>query len=84
MQLSNQIMSDKVKMISFHRLTQKIKKKLAMKHKNSDDEVDLFPQLPGGHLPLTNPALEFVKTVCEVCLFISSNFPLSFYYLFCP
>jgi DNA polymerase epsilon subunit 1 len=27
---------------------------------------DLFPQLPGSHLPLASPALEFVKFVCHV------------------
>ena len=27
---------------------------------------DLFPLLPGSHLPLSNPALEFVKSICQV------------------
>ena len=26
----------------------------------------VFPNLPGSHLHLNNPALEFVKTVCKV------------------
>lgn len=30
------------------------------------DSSELFPQLPGSHLPLTNPALEFVKYMCEI------------------
>ena len=26
----------------------------------------LFPQLPGSHLLLQNPALEFIKAICKV------------------
>ncbi|GFN92310.1 DNA polymerase epsilon catalytic subunit a [Plakobranchus ocellatus] len=46
-------------------LTQKVKKKLPISHKHSDEEGDIFPRLPGSHLKLSNPALEFVKTICE-------------------
>ncbi|BFZ25729.1 hypothetical protein BsWGS_28768 [Bradybaena similaris] len=53
-------------------LTQKIKKKLPASHGNSDGGADIFPRLPGSHRRLTNPALEFVKTVCEV-LVLDSN-----------
>ena len=36
-------------------------------HKNrSDAEEFHFPKLAGSHLPLNNPALEFIKTVCVV------------------
>ena len=30
------------------------------------DSNELFPEEPGSHLSLTNPALEFVKYVCQV------------------
>ena len=43
-----------------------MKKKLPISHKQSSEE-DIFPHLPGSHLKLSNPALEFVKTICEVC-----------------
>ena len=33
-------------------------------HRRTSD--DLFPLLPGSHLDLTNPALEFVKSICKV------------------
>ena len=33
------------------------------KHNTS---AKVFPSLPGSHLHLNNPALEFVKTVCKV------------------
>ncbi|XP_059166217.1 DNA polymerase epsilon catalytic subunit A-like [Physella acuta] len=52
-------------------LTQKMQKKLSVKSKQSDMS-DIFPNLPGSHLNLTNPALEFVKTICEV-LSLDSN-----------
>ena len=31
-----------------------------------DDEESVFPRLPGSHLQLTNPALEFVKALFKV------------------
>ncbi|XP_012941045.1 DNA polymerase epsilon catalytic subunit A [Aplysia californica] len=53
-------------------LTEKMKKKLPVSHGRADGQTDIFPQLPGSHLPLSNPALEFVKTVCQV-LGLDSN-----------
>ncbi len=41
-------------------VTQKIHKKLT----TSEDNV--FPLLPGSHLKLSNPALEFIKALCKV------------------
>ncbi|KAJ7309581.1 hypothetical protein JRQ81_007633, partial [Phrynocephalus forsythii] len=42
---------------SFFTITQKIQKK---------EPSEMFPDLPGSHLVLNNPALEFVKYVCKV------------------
>ncbi|CAL1540665.1 unnamed protein product, partial [Lymnaea stagnalis] len=50
-------------------LSQKLKKKFPVSH---EGEGDLFPRLPGSHLKLSNPALEFVKSICEV-LALDSN-----------
>ncbi|KAK2153411.1 hypothetical protein LSH36_298g04118 [Paralvinella palmiformis] len=47
-------------------LTQKIQKKLSGFHGNLSSMVSEFPVLPGSHLALRNPALEFVKAVCQV------------------
>lgn len=44
-------------------ITEKIHKKLPSQ---PCDENSLFPQLPGAHLKLINPALEFIKAVCKV------------------
>ena len=49
------------------RITQKIQKKLAGSYGNARDLSSEFPVLPGSHLPLKHPALEFVKDVCQVC-----------------
>lgn len=57
-----------------HSLTRKLLSVVAkLKHRqaasatNPDDaELLEFPNLPGSHLSLTNPTLEFVKMVCEV------------------
>ena len=46
-------------------LTQKILRKLPP---NGSNEKSVFPELPGSHLALKNPALEFVKSVCQVCV----------------
>ncbi|KAL8598379.1 hypothetical protein ACOMHN_032656 [Nucella lapillus] len=46
-------------------LTQKIQKKLSGNRSNSNHLSAEFPRLPGSHLPLSNPALEFVKSVCQ-------------------
>lgn len=44
-------------------IAQKIHQKLSVSHAES---TNVFPLLPGSHLLLTNPALEFIKAVCEV------------------
>lgn len=46
-------------------ITQKIQKKVTGT-RNVNQPSELFPVLPGSHLPLNNPALEFVKYVCQV------------------
>lgn len=50
---------------SFFTITQKIQKKVTGS-RNTAELSDLFPVLPGSHLLLSNPALEFVKCVCKV------------------
>lgn len=52
-------------------ITQKIQKKVTGT-RNMNQPSELFPILPGSHLPLNNPALEFVKYVCQVLL-LDSN-----------
>lgn len=47
-------------------ITQKVQKKLSGLHGNLHDLAAEFPVLPGSHLPLKSPALEFVKAVCQV------------------
>ena len=47
-------------------LTQKIQKKLSGNRSNNNNVSEEFPRPPGSHLPLNNPALEFVKAVCQV------------------
>ena len=52
-----------------HRLfgvTQKIHKKLPPETSLEEGETSVFPSLPGSHLKLTHPALEFVKALCKV------------------
>merc|ERR1719318_524136 len=44
----------------------KINKKFPMIKGTDEDEDNIFPELPGSHLKLTFPALEFVKAVCKV------------------
>ncbi|EDV21734.1 uncharacterized protein TRIADDRAFT_30078 [Trichoplax adhaerens] len=46
-------------------LTQKIQKMLPYGNAEKDT-TDYFPDLPGSHLVLRNPALQFVKAVCKV------------------
>lgn len=50
---------------SFFTITQKIQKKVTGS-RNSTEPSDMFPLLPGSHLLLNNPALEFIKCVCKV------------------
>uniref|UniRef100_A0A3B3CYW5 DNA polymerase epsilon catalytic subunit n=1 Tax=Oryzias melastigma TaxID=30732 RepID=A0A3B3CYW5_ORYME len=52
-------------------ITQKIQKKVTGT-RNVAQTSEMFPVLPGSHLPLNNPALEFVKYVCQV-LSLDSN-----------
>nr|XP_035967011.1 DNA polymerase epsilon catalytic subunit A-like [Halichoerus grypus] len=52
---------------SFFTITQKIQKKVTGS-RNSAELSSMFPALPGSHLLLNNPALEFIKYVCKVRL----------------
>ncbi|XP_061624174.1 DNA polymerase epsilon catalytic subunit A isoform X2 [Phyllopteryx taeniolatus] len=52
-------------------ITQKIQKKVTGT-RNVSEPSEMFPVLPGSHLPLNNPALEFIKYVCQV-LSLDSN-----------
>lgn len=46
-------------------ITQKIQKKVTGT-RSVTHTSEMFPILPGSHLPLNNPALEFIKYVCQV------------------
>lgn len=46
-------------------ITQKIQKKVTGTRSVSQPS-EMFPILPGSHLTLKNPALEFIKYVCQV------------------
>ncbi len=48
------------------RITQKIHQTLGSGDSKKGVSDDLFPLLPGSHLDLHNPALEFVKSICKV------------------
>lgn len=50
---------------NFFTITQKIQKKV-MGSRSGAMPSEMFPVLPGSHLALSNPALEFVKYVCQV------------------
>ncbi|KAF4113792.1 hypothetical protein G5714_006337 [Onychostoma macrolepis] len=50
---------------SFFTITQKIQKKVSST-RSVTLPSEMFPVLPGSHLPLNNPALEFIKCVCQV------------------
>lgn len=50
---------------NFFTITQKIQKKVTGT-RNVTQPSEMFPVLPGSHLPLNNPALEFIKYVCQV------------------
>ncbi|KAJ8286048.1 hypothetical protein GJAV_G00033960 [Gymnothorax javanicus] len=52
-------------------ITQKIQKKVTGT-RSVTQPSEMFPILPGSHLPLHNPALEFIKYVCQV-LSLDSN-----------
>ncbi|XP_028400533.1 DNA polymerase epsilon catalytic subunit A-like [Dendronephthya gigantea] len=53
-------------------ITQKIQQTLSGDRHSRGDPSAEFPLLPGSHLPLNNPALEFVKYVCKA-LSLDSN-----------
>lgn len=48
-------------------ITQKIQRKVTGS-RNSAELSEMFPVLPGSHLVLNNPSLEFIKYVCKVRL----------------
>ncbi|XP_060547856.1 DNA polymerase epsilon catalytic subunit A [Pantherophis guttatus] len=50
---------------SFFTITQKIQKKVTGS-RHTTELSEIFPSLPGSHLTLNNPALEFIKHVCQV------------------
>ncbi|KAL7839918.1 hypothetical protein SRHO_G00265760 [Serrasalmus rhombeus] len=50
---------------NFFTITQKIQKKISGT-RSVTLPSEMFPVLPGSHLPLSNPALEFIKYVCQV------------------
>ncbi len=50
---------------NFFTITQKIQKKVSST-RSVTLPSEMFPVLPGSHLPLNNPALEFIKCVCQV------------------
>ncbi|KAM9811154.1 DNA polymerase epsilon catalytic subunit A [Neosynchiropus ocellatus] len=50
---------------NFFTITQKIKKKVTGT-RSVNQPSEMFPNLPGSHLMLNNPALEFIKYVCQV------------------
>ena len=52
-------------------MTQKIRHDLGVEEGGATSSV--FPTLPGSHLVLSNPALEFVKGVCKVLSLDSST-----------
>lgn len=66
MEITSKQMLEKCLLLLLLRLTQKIQKKLSGNRNTHGDMAMEFPQLPGSHLPLNNPALEFVKCVCKV------------------
>ena len=48
-------------------VVEKLNKKFPMvKGREEEEEGSIFPTLPGSHLHLTFPALEFVKAICKV------------------
>ncbi|XP_036454918.1 DNA polymerase epsilon catalytic subunit A [Colossoma macropomum] len=56
---------------NFFTITQKIQKKVSGT-RSVTLPSEMFPVLPGSHLPLNNPSLEFIKYVCQV-LSLDSN-----------
>lgn len=58
---------------NFFTITQKIQKKVTGS-RNSAELSEMFPVLPGSHLVLNNPALEFIKYVCKVRAGVGNSF----------
>ncbi|XP_077163573.1 DNA polymerase epsilon catalytic subunit A isoform X2 [Paroedura picta] len=50
---------------SFFTITQKIQKKVSGSRRTTEPS-EMFPVLPGSYLMFNNPALEFIKCVCQV------------------
>ncbi|KAL8180570.1 UNVERIFIED_CONTAM: hypothetical protein K2H54_028000, partial [Gekko kuhli] len=50
---------------SFFTITQKIQKKVSGSRRTTEPS-EMFPALPGSYLMFNNPALEFIKCVCQV------------------
>lgn len=67
---------------NFFTITQKIQKKITGS-RNSAELSEMFPVLPGSHLLLNNPALEFIKYVCKVRTLtcVQDEGPLSYFTL---
>lgn len=67
---------------NFFTITQKIQKKVTGT-RSVTQPSEMFPVLPGSHLPLNNPALEFIKYVCQVTAYkaLSLYCMLSFSFL---
>lgn len=61
---------------NFFTITQKIQKKVTGT-RNVTEPSEMFPALPGSHLLLNNPALEFIKYVCEVRTVFNTSIQLS-------
>ena len=47
-------------------VVEKLNRKFPLVKGREEQEESIFPSLPGSHLSLTFPALEFVKAVCKV------------------
>ena len=56
-----------------HSMVQSVHDSLGTVRPGHDEEEGMFPSLPGSHLSLTNPALELVKTICQVLSLDSST-----------
>ena len=66
-------------------VTQKIHKKLPPETGQDEEDESVFPILPGSHLKLTHPALEFVKALCKVLSLDSAiTDEVSYTILLCP
>jgi DNA polymerase epsilon subunit 1 len=48
------------------KIVEDIQRSLSGDHSSKDKASSEFPELPGSHLALNNPALEFIKTICKI------------------